>query len=166
MMIKDYRRTSSISRRLFLYDTFSGMATPSVHDVSADGTPADTVHRRRQRASHNDWAYAPRADVVDNFKRYGLLDDDVIFVEGNVEEPLRDTALPDKIALLRLDTDWYQSTKIELEVFFPRLVPGGVLLIDDYGTWTGARQATDEYFSANPLMLMAVDRGCRIAIRT
>ena len=55
--------------------------------------------------------------------------------------------LPLKIAVLRLDTDWYESTRMELETLYPRLSVDGVIMIDDYGHWTGARRAVDEYFA-------------------
>ena len=75
--------------------------------------------------------------------------------------------LPEKIALLRLDTDWYESTKHELIHLFPRLVPGGVLIIDDYGFWKGARQAVDEYFAENGIriLLTRMDDTGRMAIK-
>lgn len=75
------------------------------------------------------------------------------FVVGPVEETLRRPAIPERIALLRLDTDWYESTRVELEVLFPRIVPGGVLIVDDYNYWAGQRKAVDEYFAtrARPL---------------
>jgi O-methyltransferase len=88
------------------------------------------------------------------------------FVEGAVEDTLPDRA-PGEIALLRLDTDWYASTKHELEHLYPRLVAGGVLILDDYGYWQGARRAVDEYFAAKgePLLLNRIDGTARIAIR-
>ena len=75
--------------------------------------------------------------------------------------------VPEQIAILRLDTDWYESTKTELEVLYPRLAPGGICILDDYGHWQGARQAVDEYFSHNqprPL-IMPVDFSGRIFIK-
>jgi O-methyltransferase len=76
--------------------------------------------------------------------------------QGRRDDPGR---RPAQIALLRLDTDWYESTKHTLEHLYPRLAPGGVLMIDDYVHWKGSRQATDEYFSktASPLLLGRVD---------
>ena len=68
------------------------------------------------------------------------------FVPGPVEETLP-AAAPETIALLRLDTDWYESTRHELVHLFPRLRPGGVLIVDDYGHWSGAKHSVDEYFS-------------------
>jgi hypothetical protein len=89
------------------------------------------------------------------------------FVAGPVEKTLVNGPLPKKIALLRLDTDWYESTLIELQVLFPKLVKGGVLIIDDYGHWQGARRAVDEYFEGlkfNPL-LIPLDYTGRICVK-
>jgi len=57
--------------------------------------------------------------------------------------------LPEKIALLRLDTDWYESTKLEMNILYPKLIKNGVLLIDDYADWQGCKRAIDEYFKTN-----------------
>jgi O-methyltransferase len=165
MMVKDYRGTSTLERRLFLFDTFAGMTEPTVHDVGYFGEAAHHLHRRGQRHDHNAWAYASLEEVTNNFRETGLLDQTVIFREGPVEETLTGGKMPDRIALLRLDTDWYESTRIELEVLYPRLASGGVLIIDDYGSWKGSRKATDEYFADQPQLLIPLDIGCRIAIK-
>jgi O-methyltransferase len=88
------------------------------------------------------------------------------FVRGAVEETLPRHA-PDRLALLRLDTDWYESTRHELENLYPRLSHGGVLLIDDYGHWEGCRRAVDEYFASHapPVLLNRVDYTARIAVK-
>ena len=87
-------------------------------------------------------------------------------MQGPVEETLPKTA-PDRLALLRLDTDWYESTRHELVHLYPRLVDGGVLIVDDYGHWEGCRRAVDEYFAAeaDPVLLSRVDYTARIAIK-
>ena len=90
--------------------------------------------------------------------------DRITLCKGMVEDTLPSQA-PNEISILRLDTDWYDSTKHELEVLYPRLSPGGVLIIDDYGYWAGARKAVDEYFSLKPIMLMRLDNTGRIAIK-
>jgi O-methyltransferase len=90
---------------------------------------------------------------------------DKLFVKGPVEETIPRTT-PERIALLRPDTDWYESTKHELVHLYPRLVPGGVLMIDDYGHCSGARKATDEYFSGSLLFLNRSDYTGRLAIKT
>lgn len=89
------------------------------------------------------------------------------FVIGPVEETLI-TKVPERIALLRLDTDWYESTRAELEYLYPRLVVGGVLIVDDYGHWKGARKAVDEYFAAlgnDAPLLNRLDYTGRMAVR-
>lgn len=75
---------------------------------------------------------------------------------------------PGEIAILRLDTDWYESTRHELEHLYPRLSPGGILIIDDYGHWRGSRKATDEYIEkhAAALFLGRIDYTGRIAVKT
>jgi hypothetical protein len=90
----------------------------------------------------------------------------VHLVRGPVEETLP-AAAPERLALLRLDTDWYASTRHELEHLYPRLVDGGVLIVDDYGHWQGARQAVDEYFAgtAPPPLLHRIDYTARIGVK-
>jgi O-methyltransferase len=158
---------ASMPRRFILFDTFAGMTKPEPVDVSCmTSESALREYNKGIRATHNAYVYAPLEKVVNNFKDLGVFDEDVIFHKGAVEDTLRNEAnLPDRIALLRLDTDWYASTKVELEVLYPRLSIGGVLLIDDYGHWEGARKAVDEYFSNTPGFLVAVDYTCRLMVK-
>jgi O-methyltransferase len=110
-----------------------------------------------------DWLSVPRAQVEHNFAIRGLLDDEqLVFVEGQVEQTLLEPQnLPERICYLRLDTDFYTSTKAALKVLYPRLESGGALVIDDYGWWRGAQKATDEYFSGEPAMEQ-IDRSARL----
>jgi hypothetical protein len=135
-------------RRLWMYDTFEGMSEPT----AADG---DYVVEHYAVAGPDEWftAYAPLDQVRANLARTGLSESRVRYVCGKVEETVPATT-PEQIALLRLDTDWYESTRHELEHLYDRLSPGGVLIIDDYGHWEGARKAVDEFFDgrgARPL---------------
>jgi len=93
------------------------------------------------------WAMAPLDRVRRNVLATGYPAERVHFIQGKVEDTLPANA-PDRIALLRLDTDWYESTHHELTHLYPRLSPGGVLIIDDYGHWQGSRLAVDEFFAA------------------
>ena len=158
---------ASMRRQFILFDTFGGMTKPEPVDISC--MPSESALREYNkgiRATHNDYAYSSLEEVIGNFKNLGIFDEDVVFHRGPVEETLRDAAnLPDRIALLRLDTDWYASTKIELEVLYPRLSIGGVLLIDDYGHWEGARKAVSEYLSNTPGFLVAVDYTSRVMVK-
>lgn len=136
-------------RRCWLFDTFCGMTEPTLHDRRADGQLALISYR--QKTATRPWAAASIEEVRACLAETGVLDDDRLrFIVGDVEQTLRDPAnIPARIALLRLDTDWHASTKIEIEVLYPRIVSGGFLIVDDYGHWTGARKAVDDYFGAD-----------------
>jgi hypothetical protein len=101
--------------------------------------------------------------VVD---RSGYPTELVRLVPGRVEDTVPRHA-PGQIALLRLDTDWYESTRHELEHLYPRLASGGVIIVDDYGHWEGCRRAVDEYFGEHgePLLLTRLDYTGRMAIK-
>jgi O-methyltransferase len=140
-------KSMKTDRSAWLFDTFAGMTAPTGADVNFRGEIAEQKFNASQRAGHNDWCYAPIEEVTANFEKAGLLSDRIKFIKGDVARTLANTAsLPPRISVLRLDTDWYESTKAELEVLFPRLSRGGILIIDDYGHWGGARKAVDEYF--------------------
>lgn len=136
-------------RHLHLYDTFTGMTPPTAADRSVDGTAAAKL-LAEDRARSIWWCIADLDDVRQNMRGTGYPQDHVHFVQGPVESTLPQQAPGEPIALLRLDTDWYESTRHELTHLFPRLVDGGVLIIDDYGHWQGARKAVDEFLASIP----------------
>ena len=146
-----WRSTRHRIPQFWLYDTFEGMTKPTVGDVDLGGNSASDYLDKF--ADDGRWCYATLDDVRETFKRHGIRDDAVNFVKGDVEHTLR-KRLPKKISILRLDTDWYESTKLELEILYPRLAKGGVLIIDDYGHWEGARRAVDEYFTKHPFLFL------------
>jgi hypothetical protein len=157
------QRSGDGIRRLWLYDTFTGMSEPTAHD----GAEARSEWEHNRRGEVNLWCYASRADVEENLARTGFPADRAVFVPGKVEETIPASA-PERIALLRLDTDWYESTYHELVHLYPRLEAGGVLIVDDYGHWVGARAAVDRYFGEcgqRPL-LSRVDYTARIGVKT
>jgi O-methyltransferase len=165
LLAADVFRRLGPGRRTHLFDTFAGMTPPGAADVDRSG-PAQERYRLSQRETHNEWCFASLEDVRANFQRRGL-ETGVSFVQGDVIQSLRDsTNVPDKISVLRLDTDWFESTKIELEVLYPRLQIGGLLIVDDYGHWGGARKAVDEYFAsvARPF-LQYVDYTGRVGVK-
>jgi O-methyltransferase len=156
------------SRDLYLYDTFEGMPPPSAHDVNFQGEDAAYLLDKNKEKKDSDvvWAYSTLAVVKNTMQLSSYPAERIRYVQGKVEETLREV-LPASIALLRLDTDWYESTKCELEYLFPLLQPGGVLIIDDYGFWQGARKAVDEYFSRHRIciLLNRIDETGRIAVK-
>lgn len=157
------------NKAVYLFDTFEGMTAPTEFDrTAANNVPAEEKFRETRRGENSDWCYSSLDEVKSNFAKAGLLSDKVKFVKGDVLKTLEDESnLPSKISVLRLDTDWYESTKKELEVLYPRLSVGGVLMIDDYGHWAGAKKAVDEYFEAhgNRPFLQYIDRTGRIGIK-
>lgn len=168
LVAQELRRLGDVSRDLVLFDTFAGMPPPDAVDVDAAGRSAE--RRLAEDADRKDeskvWAVASRSDVEANLATTGYPTERLHFVEGMVEETIPARA-PAEIALLRLDTDWYESTRHELEHLWPRLVRGGVLIIDDYGYWQGARKAVDEYFASSqePVLLHRIDDTGRGAVK-
>jgi hypothetical protein len=158
-------RLGVTDRDLYLFDTFTGMTEPGEEDVRRSGGSAAEILATEDRDSHH-WAIAPLDQVREAVLGVGYPEERIHFVEGPVEETLPGHA-PDEIALLRLDTDWYGSTKHELVHLYPRLHDGGVLIIDDYAYWEGARRAVDEYVREQdlPLLLNRIDHTARIAIK-
>jgi hypothetical protein len=151
-------------RELVLFDTFTGMTEPTPEDAVSpyDGYSLHSMWKRR-----TNWSGIPAADVRTAMASTGYPMDRVTFVEGPVEETLPREA-PARIALLRLDTDWYASTRAEMEHLYPNLATGGVLVIDDYGHYAGARRAVDEALAArgDHLLLHRIDYTGRIAIKS
>ncbi len=145
-------------RRIWLYDTFTGMTEPGENDKIASS--GEQVSRR----SPQGWWAACLDEVKSVLSRSPWPQNAFEFVPGPVEETL-EQHVPEQLALLRLDTDWYSSTKKELEVLYPRLVSGGVLIIDDYGHFTGARDAVDEYFAEAQLLMHRSDYTGRVIIK-
>lgn len=139
-------------KEVWLFDTFAGMSAPTDADRAAfTGAPAQDTFVAKQQADHNDWCYASIEDVRHSFETSGADIAGVHFVKGDVLETLKaDGSIPSAISVLRLDTDWYESTFAELERLYPRLSIGGSLLVDDYGYWEGARKAVDDYFAIMP----------------
>lgn len=144
------------SRHIYLFDTFQGMT-----DVSAeDGERA----ARWMQSRHRERFVVGLEEVRHNLNLTGYPADRIHLVPGPVEKTLPGSA-PDRICLLRLDTDFYRSTLHELVHLFPRLQPSGVLIVDDYGSWEGARKATDEYFADKAILLHRMDHTGRIAVK-
>ncbi|WP_253712319.1 TylF/MycF/NovP-related O-methyltransferase [Bradyrhizobium sp. WD16] len=155
-------------RDVYLFDTFEGLPRPDEDkDIDVLGNRAIDgwlPHARGNERSN--WAYASLEDVRANIGLTGYPLDRVHFIKGMVESTLPGNA-PGRIALCRLDTDWYASTRHEMIHLYPRLSVGGVLIIDDYGHFRGARQAVDEYLAETrtPLLLNRIDYSGRLAIK-
>jgi len=168
-MILTLQELGVCDRDVYLYDTFEGMTAPTEADTSPMHPPAlETWHETDGRPYQE--LFDPEAFNEGSVREVVLSTaypaERVHFVRGPVEQTLPDRA-PERLALLRLDTDWYESTRHELVHLYPTLQDGGVLIIDDYGHWEGARRAVDEYFAeaALPLLLNRIDYTGRIAVK-
>ncbi|ODS63091.1 MAG: hypothetical protein ABS41_07940 [Arenimonas sp. SCN 70-307] len=140
------------ARDIHLFDTFEGMTPPDDVDVDFTGKPASSVHQKLAvRAKGERWCEASQEEVRENIGSLGYPMERVHFWRGDVRDTIPEAA-PEQVAFLRLDTDWYESTLHELEHLYPRVPKGGVVTVDDYGHWQGARKATDEYLGRSGAM--------------
>jgi hypothetical protein len=143
---------------IYLFDTFAGLTEPGEHDYSCDDAYLWVIN---QEDMYNTWkskiiddktngmCYVPLEQVKNRLNSTGYPQERLHYVIGDVMETLKDDAnIPDKIAVLRLDTDWYNTSKYELERMYEKVVPGGVIIFDDYYQWYGQRLATDEFFES------------------
>ena len=161
------RKQGDLARELFLYDTFEGMTAPGDLDKTWAGEPAmGLLAVDPDREKNLLWCYSTLETVQQGMQSVGYPEDRIHYVRGKVEDTIPAT-LPGEIALLRLDTDWYESTRHELLHLFPLVSKGGVLILDDYGHWQGARKAVDEYFEQHPqpILLNRIDDTGRIGIK-
>ena len=156
-------RLGDTSRDLYLLDTYTGMPKPGAVDVPS---PYGNYSRHWRRERRSRWLAVPAEAVRERMESTGYPPERIHLVPGRVEDTVPAQA-PERIALLRLDTDWYASTKHELDHLYPRLSDGGVLIVDDYGHFEGARRAVDDYLAeqAEPLLLNRIDYTGRIAVK-
>ena len=151
---------------LYLFDTYEGMSDPTERDTEArSGKKAEALLKNASK-DQGIWACAQLNEAQANLHSTGYPAERMHFIKGKVEDTIPESA-PEAISILRLDTDWYQSTKHELVHLYPRLSPGGVLIIDDYGHWAGARQAVDEYIKEHKLrvLLHRIDYTGRMCVK-
>lgn len=161
---------SATARTLWMYDTFEGMSAPSENDVDLRGQSAEALLAKEGQGNAESpdsiWCRCSLESVKQTLSGTGYPNDLLRYVKGKVEDTLP-VESPEKVSILRLDTDWYESTRCELEILFPRLAIGGVLIIDDYGHWQGCRKAVDDYFEKQnvKMFLHRVDYTGRVGIK-
>jgi hypothetical protein len=145
------------TRDIYMYDTFGGLTKPTAYDYTCANA---TIYRMGSlevfetwknniiNEKINNWCYTPLEKVQSRLRETGYPEEKLHYIVGDVMETLKDKSnIPDKIAILRLDTDWYESSKYELEQMYHNVVVGGVIIFDDYYHWDGQRRATDDYFA-------------------
>ena len=148
--------SNALPRKSWLFDTFEGMPAPT----SDDDRRSRWYYRRITNGTaksapggvrEGKWAFSPLNEVTQTMARSGIAMNNVRFVKGKVEDTLRDPSvlLPAAIAVLSLDTDWFESTRVKLDLLWPRLSPGGWLYVDDYSAFGGSRKAVDHWLKLN-----------------
>jgi len=164
-VIKTLTYFNNKDRHLYLYDTFDIFSTPEKIDVTYDGKRGEDVLVSLSEDGLT-WRAPNLISVKDNILLTGYPENLIHFIKGDVTKTIPDS-IPEQIALLRLDTDWYASTKHEMEWLFPKLSKGGILIIDDYGYWKGCKKAVDEYFITNNIKssLKKIDFSARMMIK-
>jgi hypothetical protein len=165
-MQKKLIELNQADRKFWVFDTYEGMPEPDDLDKNFKQTSAQQLMNEEEKEKSLTWAYSNYEETTGNILSTGYPKEKINFVKGLVENTIPQTPI-DKIAILRLDTDWYSSTKFELEHLYPKLVKGGVLIIDDYGHWEGCKKAVDEYFTNNniPIFMMRIDYTGRLIIK-
>lgn len=172
-IIRTLQALGRSDRTLWLYDTFEGFPQPEEIDQHYRQTAAEdgglkswALHKRDDGSGGSDWCYSPIEDVRCAVSATGYPQERTVFVKGLVEDTIPGQA-PAQIAFLRLDTDFYRSTRHELVHLYPRMARGSVLILDDYGAYQGARVAVDAYFAELGLkvLLARVDENVRLLVK-
>jgi hypothetical protein len=158
LWITELLKQNNTFRDIYMYDTFAGLVKPTEHDYTCENNTSLKMNADETLVywknsiiddKTNAWCYAPLDYVKNRLNATGYPQDKLHYIVGDVMETLKDKSnIPEKIAILRLDTDWYESSKYELEQMYNNVVPGGVIIFDDYYFWEGQRRATDEFFKS------------------
>ncbi len=168
ILFKIISENLNMNNQIYAFDTFEGMPEPGNKDFDLKDINAKKIYDNYKKKNIK-WCYSNLEEVKLNIASFSSeYINSFKFIKGKVEDTLLDNKnLPEKISLLRLDTDFYESTKKELEILYPRLSSGGVLIIDDYGHWKGTKRAVDEYFKLNSKFewLHRIDYGSRLLIK-
>jgi O-methyltransferase len=160
------QQLSATDRRIYLFDTFEGMTAPTEHDADLRTSASEWMASETKKTGSSKVLFQSLETVRGNMETTGYPRDKIVYVKGPVEQTLPANA-PEKISILRLDTDFYESTRHELETLYPRLSVGGVLILDDYNFWKGAKKAVDEFIQSKGLriLLNRIDHSSRVAIK-
>jgi hypothetical protein len=161
MLIAEFLSIKNIThKKIIMYDTYEGMTLPSEKDIDFNGKKAKELYK-------DTWCYSSLEEVKSNMSLTNFDQNNIIYIKGKVEETIPKLIPCSSIALLRLDTDWYDSTIHELNFLYPLLEKKGILIIDDFGFWAGAKKAVLEYFNKNEITmnLSRIDYTGRVGIK-
>ncbi len=167
MMAASYlHHLKNYNKKIYLYDTFAGMTEPDEVDVDFGGREMKPIWQNAKDRNELIGFGGTLEEIQENMRQTQYPEDKLVFVKGDILETIPET-IPEKIAFLRLDTDWYKSTLHELEHLYPLLSSKGIMVIDDYGWCKGSRKATDEYFGKLPFkpFLFRLNETIRIVVK-
>jgi SAM-dependent methyltransferase len=142
-------------RDIYMFDTFSGLTEPGDKDYTCNDTKLYRMENGTVKKWWNDnkmiegnaLCHCSLDNVKNRLSKLNYPEDKLHYIVGDVRETLKnENNIPNNIAILRLDTDWYDSSKFELEKMYDKVVKGGLVIFDDYYHWNGQREATDEFF--------------------
>jgi hypothetical protein len=160
---------NNTTRDIYLYDTFKGLVEPSEYDYtckdaklfSMNNTDVHNIWKNNIiDEKTNGWCHASLEQVQNRLNSTGYPQNNLHYIVGDVMETLKDkSTIPEKIAILRLDTDWYESSKYEMEQMYDNVVTGGVIIFDDYFHWDGQRRAVDDFFKSRNINYDFIDLG-------
>jgi len=163
ILLQKFNDLFQTNKMIYGYDTFEGMTEAGEFDIDLRSVKSQELLKTTKKINDkkNIWAYCDvetvNLNISKNFKEHNIK-----LIKGDVGKTLLNNQnLPDKISILRLDTDFYDSTKVELEILYPKLSKGGYLIIDDYGHFNGCKKAVDEYFKNSKMVLHYSDYSCR-----
>jgi O-methyltransferase len=134
-------------RDCWLFDSFEGMPEPTEYDTAGEKHANDYKHLGMPDDDTD--TYEICFNLMDNIM---YPNNRIHIIQGWFEDtfPIYADEI-DKIAVLHVDCDWYESVKLSLETFYDKVVPGGIVILDDYGHWDGARKAVDEFIEKHGL---------------
>ncbi len=163
ILVKNFLEINNMNRNIFCYDTFEGMHETNEFDKEiSTNLDASEIIKGDNYFVCKSTLEETKKNIESNVKNLNHVN----FIKGKVEETLlKKENLPEKISICRLDTDYYSSTKTELDILYPRISKGGILIIDDYGHWSGSKKAVDEFFNKDFVMMHYVDYACRLIIK-
>lgn len=140
-------------KKIYGFDTFEGMSVPNDSEFNLNSGKKAKV-RYAELSNKLGWIPATQEEVSDNLRKFGLKLNNVTLVKGDVSLTLeiKKKILPSKISILRIDCDWKLPTMSALESLYSRVVTGGVVIVDDYGSWSGAKEAVDEFRHENRIL--------------
>lgn len=156
------------NKKIYLFDTFEGMTPPTEDEFHLLSKKKSINTFQEYKNKSIQWCGASIDEVKKNFKNLNLLNENIIFIKGDVSQTLmKYNKNIQKISVLRLDTDFYESTKIELKYLYPKVETSGLIILDDYGHWSGSKKAVDEFFEVNNIhpFLIPIDYAARIMIK-